>query len=105
MKVALVGPKWHAKVNSYPSLGLAYLAAIAEQEGHAAAVFDMGLRPQKPIADEIREIVAWQPDVIAFTSMTTSYRSVEESVALLKEALGRPFRSSSAGRTPPRCPS
>ncbi len=88
MKVALVGPKWHAKVNSYPSLGLAYLAAIAEQEGHVAAVFDMGLHPQKPIADEVRDIVAWQPDVIAFTSMTTSYRSVEESVVLLREALG-----------------
>ncbi len=88
MKVALVGPKWHAKVNSYPSLGLGYLAAIAEQEGHRVAIFDMGLRPQKPIADEVKEIAAWQPDVIGFTSMTTSYRSVEESVAMLKAALG-----------------
>ncbi len=88
MKVALVGPKWHEMVNSYPSLGLAYLAAIAEQEGHEAAIFDMGLRPNKSIPDEIEEIVAWRPDVIAFTSMTTSYQSVEESVALLKEALG-----------------
>ncbi len=88
MKVALVGPKWHAKVNTYPSLGLAYLAAIAEQEGHQVAIFDMGLRPQKPITEEVKEIVAWQPDVIGFTSMTTSYQSVEESVALLKEMLG-----------------
>ena len=34
MKVALVGPKWNKLVNSYPSLGLAYIAAIFEQEGH-----------------------------------------------------------------------
>lgn len=88
MKVALIGPKWHEMVNSYPSLGLAYLAAIAEREGHEVAVFDMGLRPNKPIPDEVKEIVAWRPDVIAFTSMTTSFRSVEEAVALLKAALG-----------------
>jgi radical SAM superfamily enzyme YgiQ (UPF0313 family) len=87
MRVALVGPKWHEMVNSYPSLGLGYLAAIAEQEGHTAAIFDMGLRPKTPIAQEVAGIVAWQPDVIAYTSMTTSFQSVEESTALLKAAL------------------
>jgi anaerobic magnesium-protoporphyrin IX monomethyl ester cyclase len=91
MRVALVGPKWHEMVNSYPSLGLGYLAAIAEQEGHKAAIFDMGLRPQMPVADDVREIVAWKPDVIAFTSMTTSYQSVEEAVDLLKAATPAPI--------------
>jgi len=90
MRVALIGPRWHEMVNSYPSLGLAYLAAIAEQEGHEAAIFDMGLRPKKPLAQEIAAIIAWKPDVIAYTAMTTSYQSVEDSVALLKEALGVP---------------
>jgi radical SAM superfamily enzyme YgiQ (UPF0313 family) len=78
-------------VNSYPSLGLGYLAAIAEQEGHEAAVFDMGLRPAKPLEQEVAEIVAWRPDVIAFTSMTTSYKSVEDAAVLLKAALGVPI--------------
>ena len=59
MRVALIGPKWNEMVNSYPSLGLAYLAAIAEQEGHEAAVFDMGLHPNKPLADEVADIVAF----------------------------------------------
>ena len=87
MRVALVGPKWHEMVNSYPSLGLGYLAAIAEQEGHEAAVFDMGLRPKHRLSPRTcSEIVDWKPDVIAFTSMTTSYQSVEEAVALLKAA-------------------
>ncbi len=91
MRVALIGPKWHQMVNSYPSLGLGYLAAIAEQEGHEVAIFDMGLRPKTPVEDEVKEIVAWRPDVVAFTSMTTSYKSVEDAAALLKEALGVPI--------------
>jgi len=91
MKVALIGPKWHEMVNSYPSLGLGYLAAIAEQEGHEAAVFDMGLHPKKPLEQDIAEIVTWKPDVIAYTSMTTSYKSVEDSAVLLKAALGVPI--------------
>ncbi len=91
MRVALVGPKWHQMVNSYPSLGLGYLAAIAEQEGHEAAVFDMGLRPKVPVSVEVDEVVAWKPDVIAFTAMTTSYQSVEEATELLKAALPVPI--------------
>lgn len=91
MRVALVGPKWHEMVNSYPSLGLGYLAAIAEQEGHEAAVFDMGLRPASPVSEDVKQIVDWKPDVIAFTSMTTSYQSVEEAVVLLKAALPAPI--------------
>ena len=91
MKVALIGPQWHEMVNSYPSLGLGYLAAIAEQEGHEAAIFDMGLRPTQPIGEAVAEIVGWRPDVIAFTSMTTSYKSVEDAAALLKAALPAPI--------------
>jgi len=90
MKIAFISPKWHEMVNSYPSLGLGYIAAIAEQEGHEAAIFDMGLHPDKPLADEVAEVVAWRPDIVAFTSMTTSYQSVEDAVAMLKEALGVP---------------
>jgi anaerobic magnesium-protoporphyrin IX monomethyl ester cyclase len=90
VRVALIGPKWHELVNSYPPLGLGYLAAIAEQEGHEAAVFDMGLRPNKPLAAEVADVVAWKPDIVAFTAMTTSYKSVEESAAMVKEALGIP---------------
>jgi radical SAM superfamily enzyme YgiQ (UPF0313 family) len=70
---------------------LGYLAAIAEQEGHEAAVFDMGLRPASPVTEDVKQIVDWKPDVIAFTSMTTSYQSVEEAVVLLKAALPAPI--------------
>ena len=88
MKIAFIGPKWNAMVNAYPSLGLAYLAAMAEQEGHEARIFDFGLRPQCSLEDEMQDVVDFKPDLVAFTSMTTSYASVEESAAMLKEALG-----------------
>ncbi len=88
MKIAFIGPKWNALVNAYPSLGLGYLAAVAEQEGHEARIFDFGLRPQRPLADEVQDVIDYRPDLVAFTSMTTSYASVEEAAAMLKDALG-----------------
>ncbi len=88
MRIALIGPKWNAMVNAYPPLGLGYLAAIAEQDGHECRIFDFGLRPQRPLRDEVQDVISFQPDLVAFTSMTTSYASVEEAAALLKEALG-----------------
>jgi len=91
MKIAFIGPKWNAMVNAYPSLGLAYLAAVAERDGHEARIFDFGLRPQRPMADEVQDVVDFQPDLVAFTSMTTSYASVEESTAMIKQALDVPI--------------
>ena len=41
------------------------------------------------LEQEVAEIVAWKPDVIAFTSMTTSYKSVEDSAVLLKAGARR----------------
>ncbi len=87
MKIAFIGPKWNTMVNAYPSLGLAYLAAVAEQDGHEARIFDFGLRPCRSLEEEVQDVVDFKPDLVALTSMTTSYASVEESAAMLKEAL------------------
>ncbi|MCS7040827.1 MAG: cobalamin-dependent protein, partial [Caldilineales bacterium] len=88
VKIAFIGPKWNEMVNAYPSLGLGYLAAVAEQDGHECRIFDFGLRPKRPLAEEVQDVVDFKPDLVAFTSMTTSYASVEEAAAMLKEALG-----------------
>ncbi|RME86317.1 MAG: radical SAM protein [Caldilineae bacterium] len=88
MKIAFVGPKWNEMVNAYPSLGLGYLAAVAEQDNHECRIFDFGLRPDRPLEEEVQEVVDFKPDLVAFTSMTTSYASIEEAAAMLKEALG-----------------
>ncbi len=91
MRIAFIGPKWNQLVNSYPSLGLGYLAAVAEQEGHECAIFDFGLRPHVPIEEEVKAVIDFKPDLVAFTSMTTSFYSVERAAELLKEALGVPI--------------
>jgi len=88
LKIAFIGPKWNDLTNAYPSLGLGYLAAVAEQEGHECRIFDFGLRPQRPIAEDVQEVMAFRPDLVSFTSMTTSYASVETTAAMLKESLG-----------------
>jgi radical SAM superfamily enzyme YgiQ (UPF0313 family) len=90
MKVALIGPKWNELVNAYPSLGLGYLAAVARQAGHEVQIFDFGLKPCRPLEDEVQEVIDFGPDVVGFTAMTTSYASVEKASAMLKEALGVP---------------
>ena len=91
MRISLIGPKWNQMVNNYPPLGLAYLAAVAEQEGHEVRIHDFGLRPEKPLEDEIAEVLDFRPDLVGFTSMTTSQRSVEQAAGPLKTELGVPL--------------
>ncbi len=88
MRIAFVSPQWNQMVNSYPPLGIAYIAAIARQEGHETAIFDFGLYPEQPLDEEIQQIAAWKPDMVAFTSMTTSHHSIEQIAAAVKEELG-----------------
>jgi len=88
MKVALIGPKWNKLVNSYPSLGLGYIAAVLEQEGHEVKIVDMGLRPSIPVEEELKPVYAFAPDLVGFTSMSTSHHSIEHAARLIKEQLG-----------------
>jgi len=90
MKVSLLSPKWNKMVNSYPSLGLGYLAAVAEQEGHEVRIHDMGLDPKKSVEEEVAEVVAFGPDLVGATAMTTSWYSIEQAIALVKEQIGCP---------------
>ena len=90
MRISLIGPKWNEMINSYPPLGLGYLAAIAEQDGHEVRIHDFGLYPSQPIAVDAQQVVDYRPDLVALTSMTTSYHYVEQLVVRLKDALGVP---------------
>ena len=91
MRIAFISPKWNKLVNSYPPLGIGYLAAIAESEGHTAAIFDLGLVPDTPLEQDVARIVAFQPDLIGATAMTNNYHSAEQSFALLKKSLDVPL--------------
>lgn len=91
MRISLIGPKWNEMINSYPPLGLGYLAAVAEQDGHEVRIHDFGLYPSRPIEQDVQEVADFRPDLIALTSMTTSYHYVEQLVEQLKDILGVPI--------------
>jgi len=90
VRIALISPKWHKMVNSYPPLGLAYLAAVLEQAGHEVRIYDFGLTPDTSLEDDVGEICVFSPQLVGITSMTSSYYSAEETVALIKERIGCP---------------
>ena len=91
MRLALISPQWNEMINSYPPLGIGYLAAVAEQERHAVAVFDLGLDPRGDLVQDVERVVAYAPDCIGITAMTNNYHSVEQTAALLKERIGCPI--------------
>ena len=93
MRIALVSPKWNEMVNSDPLLGLGYLAAVLEAEGHQVRILQTwGWNPKTPIAgSDIQRIVATAPDVVGLTAMTNNYHSAEAIMAGLKQELRCPI--------------
>ena len=91
MKIALIAPKWNKKANDYPPLGLAYLAAVMEQSGHETRIFDLSLDPDSSLEADADSIVAFDPQLVGITAMTSLYQSALETATLLKARLGRPI--------------
>jgi anaerobic magnesium-protoporphyrin IX monomethyl ester cyclase len=91
MRIALVSPKWNEMVNSYPPLGLGYLAAILENEGHSVSIFDLGLDPDGSLEDGADAIASCSPDIVGITAMTNNYHSASKTCALLKARTGCPI--------------
>lgn len=84
MNICLISPKWNKMVNSYPPLGLGYLAAYLERDGHRVTIFDLGLEPNTPLTDDIAAIVATKPDLIGLTAMSTNYESALATARALR---------------------
>lgn len=84
MRIAFVSPRWHQMVNSYPPLGLGYLAALMERAGHQVAIFDMGLDPSLSYGQEVERILAFRPEIMGLTAMTNNVYSVFEMLHALR---------------------
>ncbi|MBU0673518.1 MAG: B12-binding domain-containing radical SAM protein [Proteobacteria bacterium] len=70
--------------NAIPSLGLAYLAAVAEQDGHEVRIHDGTITPAwSAMATLGRE---FRPDVVGITAKTPSFTNCIQSAKILKEA-------------------
>ena len=88
VRIALVNPPFLPGVMRHPPnvpIGLAYLAAVAEKNGHVVKVTDC--LPVDMSYDEMkRQVVAFEPDIIGITSMTSTSQSALEAARILKES-------------------
>ncbi len=78
LKVALISPppasQWAFVDYQYPLIGLAYVAAVLEKDGHQVMVIDCP--PQHLTYKHIdQEISHFQPDIIGITSVTATFTS------------------------------
>ena len=88
VRIALVNPPFLPGVMRHPPnvpIGLAYLAAVAEKNGHVVKVIDC--LPVDMSYDEMRrQVVAFEPNIIGITSMTSTSQSALEAARILKES-------------------
>jgi anaerobic magnesium-protoporphyrin IX monomethyl ester cyclase len=87
MKVALVAPPWEVMVNSYPPLGLGYVAAATRDAGFPTSIYDYGLEPHATIARMVDEVSAEAPDVIGITTWTHLYHVCCDLAKAFKQRL------------------
>lgn len=89
LRILLVNPKSRLPIDtrSSPSLGLAYLAAVAEQRGDQLLIHD-GDVEEEPLASAAR---AFAPDVIGITANTTQIVAAWRDAGMLKGVLDVPI--------------
>lgn len=95
MKIALLFPSWTAeygvfshfakKASVWPPLNLAYLAAIAEKEGHEVRLID-GEAENLSLKKTLEEVALFSPDIIGITATTPFYHLAVELARELKAA-------------------
>ena len=89
MKVTLVNPPYPKSVHQHPPfipLGLGYLGAICEKDGHEVNVIDC--QAEHLDFDQFRKRIAQtNADIVGMTSTTLTYKSALENARIAKEEL------------------
>ena len=95
MKIVLLFPSWTGeygifshfakKASIWPPLNLAYLAAIAEREGHLVRIID-GEAERLSLKKTIEEVALFAPDIIGITATTPFYHLAVQLARALKGA-------------------
>ena len=80
MKISLINPSQHTNYPQLP-LGLAYLAAVLEREGHEVSIVDANLE-NLPSKKAVKSALKDSPDLIGITSMTPE---VTEAINVARE--------------------
>ncbi len=87
MRVCLIAPAWEKLVNSYPPLGLTYLAARMEGAGHPVRIEDFNLPPYLSQEEQIEQVADFKPDLVGITSMSHVYHGARLLAQKVKERL------------------
>jgi len=95
MRIALLFPSWTGeygifshfakKASVWPPLNLAYLAAIAEKNGHKVRIID-GEAEKLSLKKTLEEVALFDPDIIGITATTPFYHLAVELARELKRA-------------------
>jgi radical SAM superfamily enzyme YgiQ (UPF0313 family) len=82
LRVLLINPRSNLPIETRtsPSLGLAYLAAVSEQEGHQVRVYD-GDVEEMPLEAVLREL---EPQIVGITANTTQITAAWRDAAVVK---------------------
>jgi anaerobic magnesium-protoporphyrin IX monomethyl ester cyclase len=87
LKITLINPPYPLNVHSHPAfipLGLAYLGAVAEKEGHQVTVIDC--QAEKLTTDLFRQRIRKEnPDIIGITATTLLYKSAMNLISMARE--------------------
>ncbi len=73
-----------------PPLGLAWIAAVLEREGHKVKIIDTPTLEME-WKDWLREVKGWHPDIVGFSMLTPTAPKGYRAVKMLKEELGNDF--------------
>lgn len=68
-----------------PPLGLLYVAAALQEEGHAVEVLDMNGEPDLNGDELSKRLRSSQPDVIGMSTLAPAFRDVADTASLCKE--------------------
>jgi anaerobic magnesium-protoporphyrin IX monomethyl ester cyclase len=97
MKIALVSPPYMAEalvgkttsmkavLNIVPPLGLAYLAAVLEENGYDVRIFDCSIGV--PLAQLMTHLKEYQPDVVGITSTTPAFADARRTAEGVRQTL------------------
>ena len=73
-----------------PPLGLAWIAAVLEKEGHKVKIIDTPTLEMR-YDDWLREVKSWCPDIVGFSMLTPAAPKGYRAAKMLKEELGNDF--------------
>ncbi len=90
MKVTLINPstfsenlRWDSSA-TYPPLGLCYVAAVLEKNGHSVNIIDAE-KNQQSESEFLKNLRRQKPDIIGITSHTPKYNQTMRTIDLVKK--------------------